>query len=181
MSEQFRKWAARHGVTLHAVNIPHRPDRDDRDSAWDSQALHFMATLSLPDGKPLWSGCYSVGSAFPEMWAKTRAAPHAAKRALAELRTMPNRRSVYAAEQAEIIREAYKRAAPLDVGDILLSLQMDLSGADQPFADWAADLGMDTDSRRALRMYEQCVATREAFRSRLNPDAFRQFLELEDE
>lgn len=42
------------------------------------------------------------------------------------------------------------------VKDILWSLYMDASGAQESFEDWCSNYGYDTDSRRALNMYFAC-------------------------
>ena len=44
--------------------------------------------------------------------------------------------------------------------DVLACLLSDASNADQPFEDWAADLGYNSDSREAYRTWETCVEIR---------------------
>lgn len=43
---------------------------------------------------------------------------------------------------------------------ILDALASDASGTDQTFEDWAADYGLDPDSRAAERTYKACVKVR---------------------
>jgi len=45
------------------------------------------------------------------------------------------------------------------VGDVLQSLALDASSAEESFEDWCANCGYDTDSRKAFATYEACVAT----------------------
>jgi len=52
-----------------------------------------------------------------------------------------------------------------DLCDVLSSLLMDTSGLDQPFEDWAEDLGYDPDSRKAERIYTACKAALAALES----------------
>lgn len=40
--------------------------------------------------------------------------------------------------------------------DVAESLELDAIALDMPFEEWAADLGYDSDSRRALATYEAC-------------------------
>lgn len=44
--------------------------------------------------------------------------------------------------------------------NVLYSLLMDAQGAEQPFDYWCSDFGYDTDSRKALSVYEACCAIR---------------------
>lgn len=41
--------------------------------------------------------------------------------------------------------------------DIIYCLLSDMSGTDQPFEEWASELGYDTDSRSAEEIYHACV------------------------
>lgn len=56
--------------------------------------------------------------------------------------------------------EHYKRYPDKPVtphaADVLYSLILDSGAASQTFADWCADFGYDTDSRKALATYEAC-------------------------
>ena len=63
----------------------------------------------------------------------------------------------------------HKGAEPTaaEVIDCLLS---DASGADQDFEDWASDLGFDTDSRKAERIYTACVRIAAKLRRFLGDD-----------
>jgi hypothetical protein len=46
-------------------------------------------------------------------------------------------------------------ASRVTLADVLYSLTMDASGADQSFPDWASEYGYDSDSRAALSTYEK--------------------------
>ncbi len=46
---------------------------------------------------------------------------------------------------------------PPDASSVIDSLLLDVSGLDQRFEDWAADLGYDEDSRRAEIIYYECL------------------------
>lgn len=48
------------------------------------------------------------------------------------------------------------RATMPSLEDLFYNLVMDSSAANQPFSSWCGDLGYDTDSRKALRIYEEC-------------------------
>lgn len=46
--------------------------------------------------------------------------------------------------------------------DIFAAVLKDCDNADQDFEDWADDLGFDSDSRKAEKIWRQCVKTRDA-------------------
>lgn len=52
-----------------------------------------------------------------------------------------------------------KPVAPT-AGSVLYSLLLDASGADENFYDWCDSFGYDTDSRKALGIYEACCIIR---------------------
>lgn len=53
---------------------------------------------------------------------------------------------------------------PPKVKDVIASLVRDAQFSSEPFADFCANLGYDTDSRRALAIYEQCAQTAQDLR-----------------
>ena len=53
---------------------------------------------------------------------------------------------------------------PPTAAEVLYCLLSDASATGQCFADWASDFGYDTDSRKALAIYEACCATGVALR-----------------
>lgn len=53
---------------------------------------------------------------------------------------------------------------------VLYCLLSDARATEQCFADWAVDLGYDTDSRKALAIYEACCATGLELRRVFTPD-----------
>lgn len=53
-------------------------------------------------------------------------------------------------------KDAYTTPKPPEVRDVLNSLSLDCSIGDQSFDDFCADLGYDTDSRKAYASWEAC-------------------------
>lgn len=64
------------------------------------------------------------------------------------------------------------------VADVLHSLILDASAADENFHDWCANYGYSDDSIRAMNMYKACLETAVALRKHLSPDVLRQVREL---
>jgi hypothetical protein len=190
--ETFETFAARHGLTLDARNIPFPTCKTD--SQWHKSASHFAVTIYGSQERPtgsrpvIWQGCYSVGAAYPVMWAQ-RAAKKAKNQLgwlsvnrsiVSKLQVSPRSESIDYAKVRDAIVTRYREIAPLQIADILESLQFDVSSVeDSTFEDWARDLGYDTDSRSALEVFEACQQTARAMRSGLGREAFRQFLDIQ--
>lgn len=192
-SETFETFAARLDLTLEAKNVPFRFPTRKADSQWDKSAIHFAVTVyGAPEARTgtrpvIWQGCYSVGAGHPVMWAqrearkaKNRLGSLSGYRALvSKLSQSPRQEPVNHAEARAAIEARYRELAPLQIADILESLQCDVSGIeDSTFEDWAGDYGYDTDSRSALETYEACRETARAMRAGLGREAFREFLDI---
>jgi len=172
------QFITKHGLTLKATATPFRfpVHNPARDSEWDESAIHFATEIKNGDGKTVWQGCYSVGAAHPEMWAKERQ-PRRLKGHLEAIQQAP--RSIDAEHARKAIREAYSKAAPLAVFDVLQSLQLDFQGVGEGFADWCDNLGYDADSRTAFATYQQCEADSNAFCKAAGWEAFTEFMSLD--
>ncbi len=74
---------------------------------------------------------------------------------------------------------AFRNAAPVDLANVLLTLQQDAALADQSFESWCSDTGYDEDSRKAYKIYESCrdlfFSLRNGFGAR-----FDEFMGLEE-
>ncbi|MGI9505276.1 MAG: hypothetical protein ACR2RE_19730 [Geminicoccaceae bacterium] len=172
------QFITKHALTVTATALPFRfpVHSPARDREWDKTAIHFATEIKNGDGKVVWRGCYSVGAAHPEMWARE----HASARLRGHLETIRQApRSIDAENARKAIREAYSKAAPLDLVDVLQSLQLDFQGVGEGFADWCDNLGYNADSRSALSTYQQCEADANAFGSALGVPALAEFLSLD--
>lgn len=71
--------------------------------------------------------------------------------------TMPDiiRKSPRSVATASWIKENVKPHTP-QVAGVIYAMLMDTSAAEQSFANWCADFGYDTDSRKAFSVYEAC-------------------------
>jgi hypothetical protein len=119
--------------------------------------MHYMTTLMMGD-KVIWHGEYSVGIGFAERWAEKN--PWKAERRTGWYKLPYGQRF---RKDSKIWDKLRKVAAPHcapDAYDVLCSLHSDAILSDQPFADWASDLGYDDDSIKAKAMWEACNDTR---------------------
>jgi hypothetical protein len=73
--------------------------------------------------------------------------------------------------------EAAKPKKP-KVADVLHSLIMDSSAADENFHDWCANYGYSDDSIKAMNTYKACLEIAVALRKHFSPDTLRQVREL---
>lgn len=64
------------------------------------------------------------------------------------------------------------------VADVLHSLIMDASAADENFYDWCATYGYSDDSIKAMSTYKTCLETAQALRKHFSPDTLRTVREL---
>ncbi len=64
------------------------------------------------------------------------------------------------------------------VADVLHSLILDASAADENFHDWCANYGYSDDSIKAMNTYKACLEVAHALRRHFSPDTLRQMREL---
>jgi hypothetical protein len=197
----FAEFAAAHGLSITAQNVPFRFPADGvTDSQWNATAIHFAATIwrEIEGGKiPAWQGCYSVGEFHAIQWAKELArrtsesriaggvgnmfaAARLSRESVLRIGQNPRQESVADSEVRQGAIALYREKAPLDVAGVLESLQIDCQGIDgATFEQWAGDLGFDTDSRRALAIFELCRATARNLSAALGADLFAEFMSIE--
>lgn len=64
---------------------------------------------------------------------------------------------------------------------VLHCLLLDYSACDQSFASWCSDFGYDTDSRKALSIYEECQKNADKLKSLFSPDEISTLATLVEE
>lgn len=81
---------------------------------------------------------------------------------------------------AKIVGNRWVTAEPVKpkVADVLHSLILEASAADENFVDWCANYGYSDDSIKAMNMYKACLDTATALRKYFAPDVLRQIREL---
>jgi hypothetical protein len=68
---------------------------------------------------------------------------------------------------------------PTTLENLLACLQMDCRDVDLPFEQWAEDLGYNTDSRSAEKIYLECAKVRAQLIRLLGRKGFAEFQELD--
>lgn len=64
------------------------------------------------------------------------------------------------------------------VADVLYSLILDTSAADENFFDWCENYGYSNDSIKAMNIYKECLEIAQILRKHFSPDTLRQVREL---
>lgn len=64
------------------------------------------------------------------------------------------------------------------IAEVLHSLVLDASAADENFNDWCANYGYSDDSIKALNIYKACLETAQTLRKHFSPDTLRTLREL---
>ena len=77
--------------------------------------------------------------------------------------------SVYDYEKRKAKPGSWQPTAP-DAANVVDSLLWDVNGLDQSFEAWAADCGFDADSRKAERIYHECLKVFPRLRALLGAD-----------
>lgn len=155
-----------HGVVISAISARSSRPEKGRDPIWDKQAIHFHVTLSRGD-REIWSGFYSVGCACYHIVHRIRSP--------AMIRTPAT-----VARQWRTFRARFEALGAISPGDVLGSLVMDAQGSDQPFEDWAGDLGYSSDSISAKEIWEACNDIRRALASAFPSDQLATLYEFGD-
>lgn len=158
---------ARYGLRMDVAPAPSNPNMDDMPEG----SAHWAVTIHGPGGKldiP-----YSMGPGH-RRW-KRGATPKAYKEFASQKVGGPAVKpyfggcSLYAAEHFD----RWTEPTPPDLPGVLECLSSDWAGVEgQTFEDWASDLGYDTDSRKAERVYRVTLETANIGRRVLGAEAF---------
>jgi hypothetical protein len=79
----------------------------------------------------------------------------------------------------DLVRANYLRPVQPDVADVVSCLLLDGTACGQSFSEWCSDFGYDTDSRKALAIYEGCQENGDKLRAVLGHDLVNELSTLE--
>lgn len=136
------------GITIEASYIPH-------DTQTGEKPMLRWAISVRRNGREFYSTEYSAGCAHAPEYKKAKMLTAAVK---AECETG----IVYGTRMIPV--------PPPAVAEVVSSLLLDASNADERFEDWADNYGFDQDSRKAERMYRACQETAAALRRAFDRD-----------
>lgn len=186
MTDSFEKFIKDNELTMQAQHVSTRPD----SSVWADYMIHFHVIIRNTN-TVVWSGFYSVGKAYPQIWARegckipsTGRADSIARHAYRWIDNknglLTKKISVRDKENWRVITSRYTKHAPLEISNVLESLQMDSLDWELTFEDWADNLGYDSDSRRAEKIFKACQDTAKNLRASLGIEQFERLLALEN-
>jgi hypothetical protein len=141
------------GVDIEATYVPHKT------AAGESPTLRWIVSVRR-NGRPFFETTYSAGYAHSPEYKSHGGRVTAA--VIAECETG----CVYGKHSTPV--------PPPAAADVVHSLIMDASTADEEFEDWASNYGYSTDSREAERIFNACGRTAAALRRAFTRDELTQ-------
>lgn len=160
LRSKFADLMAAHDLVISCERVSARPDSNP---AWDESAMHARCKLLRKD-RGLFTFHYSAGRghAVPGTLPEFRKLVNAGRTAtvlsvfnlsqdVAHAWKNRHRPETLATEAIFAAARAGWRPDPVDVMQSLLS-----DCTQESFEDWCSEIGMDTDSRRAERMWNAC-------------------------
>jgi hypothetical protein len=145
-----------HGLTMESAPVPENPNMDDMSK----ESGHYHCTVRGREGAPEFTTYFSVGPGILDQWASKQANRPAVLRfknsAVVEAmgKRYGERQTVDGAEIMDKLRAHARKHYRPDLESVLDCLASDASSVEgATFEDWAPDMGLDTDSRRAERTY----------------------------
>lgn len=152
------------------------PQSQSRNAAEKAPSLNWRVTIkcgALELSTDYMQGCAHIPH-YSHAFARNAAYDAAVREACetGKSRIIAHRNAYDAAQST--FAPGRKIPAP-EFADVLYSLLMDASAIDSPdFESWAEDLGYDPDSRRAEKIYRDCIAIAVKLRAMLDLDAARE-------
>lgn len=140
----------RYGIAMPTFRAEEVAGTDADKAQWSAGATHWCCTFTRQGHKP------AVGSAF-------------AAGGMLQVPTVRRMSIPYHMGAAH--------NKPPTMWEVLSCLFMDAQSAEESFENWAADMGMETDSRKALATFKACQSIGKRLRALLGDD-FGTFHEL---
>ena len=168
-----------HGITVASVFVPLSRVAPERRKDWgDALSLNWQCTIKRGERVILTTDyTQGIGHApsdsmrFPDSWLPIE--KRRAKRTAHEHEAETGRIASYGSHHSGVLR-SNGLIPPPDPADVFYSLLMDCDVLESGgFENWAADLGYDTDSRKAERTFAACVDIAVKLMGALGADVLR--------
>jgi len=162
-------------IELNSTFIPFSQVHKERKTDFgDKSALNYKVTLRIA-GRDVTTFDYTIGRGHIELPAKLEKYSSFMKRQYIEhVCEAPHRPFGF-----ENVRVSKPHVPTPELLDVLYSLLSDTDTRNYSnFEDWAEMLGYDTDSRRAERIYKECLQTALALRNALPHKDMEELVEL---
>ena len=158
-------------LVMTTVEVPENPHMN----GMPNKSRHFHCTISQKlGGGTTMQTYFSVGSGIVEHWVSEHGTRSWDAGGLNRQQYNKNRRTIAAQEFFEANAKRYPGP---ELADVLNCLASDSASVEQSdFEDWAADLGYDSDSRKALETYQICEKQAKKLRHLVGSQAFEELL-----
>jgi hypothetical protein len=169
-NQTIQEFLAKYPVKVTLVEVPENPTMDNSLN----DMINYHVTLQHEDRAM--SLYFSTGLGWVETLTG-KSAQGVTYRKRDKLFLVRRGSTLYDANADRSVVSRYRIRKPT-AADILDCLASDCSGIDNArgFEDWASDYGYDTDSRKALATYEQCVKQAAELQRLLGRDAYNELL-----
>lgn len=178
MQAKIAEFITRHGITMTAENVaknPHREEEEPEKGRKPVEYSHWRCTFTRGQGKhaPTLETYFSMGSGLHNADYRLKAAAQAinADATLTDAVKVARIRKLRCREcdaqsgkiewyaRGNVPPKGQHAGVPPTCSDVLDCLASDASMVDNArhFEDFASDLGYDTDSRKAERIYHACM------------------------
>jgi len=167
--QEIESFMDSHGVTVEAVFVPFSQSRNK--GGWES--LNWRVTLKVK-GREVMTTDYSAGIGHAPSYKATKApARYSGHLSFwkAEAGAFEIENGFAAIPEWHGIRADKKRPLMPEACDVLYSLASDVGVLNSSgFEDWASEMGYETDSRKAEKIYRECIETALKLRAALGDD-----------
>lgn len=171
-----------YGVELRSEFVPWSKSRNFKDNArLDERSLNYKITVYV-DGREILRSDYMCGLAHAPSWGQWDPAKHGCKYSLCHAAYVE-----YETEHGKttnidpislLSRKPYK-PIPVNLVSAFWCILMDAQAVNySSFEDWADEYGYDTDSRKAEKMYRDCLETGLKLRNALRETRWNDLLTL---
>ncbi len=138
------------GLTVESKFVPFSQSRNKNEKY---PSLNWLVTLKR-NGRKILSTDYMSGSGHCPSYRQNDNSIDHALQVKTECET--GFKSGYVSFTGVVVSDKKKPILP-DIKDVLYSLLMDSDALDYEFSEWASNFGYEEDSRKAEKIYNECV------------------------
>lgn len=184
---QTTQQAAAEALERFGLSIQSSAPLGGVDDKWPH--IHYAVTLAR-NGKVFWSGPYKLGIGHVKIpkppaldgggfWMRKMNLTRDEEGMLYAMNSRPRADFHDKALQASLCAKlAIAQKVSPTLADVLHSLLMDSSAADETFSVWCANYGYSDDSIKALETYQACVKEGQALAKAFTPAELNQLREI---
>lgn len=190
----FKDYCAKHGIEIKSVHLGVRNETEGRDKGkpWTHDAFEVILTAKGVSGELITSWKQGIGH---RTWGKVgyswepksrnetpyRFAREGSRLTEPAIGAAGRRLLLPSDDLSHPLWTHWTKPSSPRMEDVLQSIAMDSSCADEGFETWCQEFGYDEDSRHAERVYRACQDQARKARKWLGAEKFRELLECTEE